>query len=110
METIDKVVLCNGTHNEESCMHLINLIDKYQLPFNHPHVWFSQLKGMSDHISYNLGDAGYNVTKYLPYGPISSVTPYLLRRAEENTAIAGQMGRELKFIIAEKARRKRENS
>jgi proline dehydrogenase len=66
---------------------------------NHdPHVYFSQLFGMSDHISYNLAAAGYNVTKYLPYGPVKSVMPYLVRRAEENTSIAGQMGRELALL------------
>jgi len=74
---------------------------------NTPNIYFSQLYGMSDHISYNLAAAGYNVSKYLPYGPVKSVIPYLIRRAHENTAIAGQMGRELKLIIEEKKRRKR---
>jgi proline dehydrogenase len=73
---------------------------------DHPNVYFSQLYGMSDHITFNLADLGYNVTKYLPYGPVKSTLPYLIRRAQENTAIAGQMTRELKLILEEKERRK----
>ena len=72
----------------------------------HPNIYFSQLYGMSDHITFNLAAEGYNVTKYLPYGPVKSTVPYLIRRANENTAIAGQMSRELKLIIEEKERRK----
>jgi proline dehydrogenase len=73
---------------------------------NHAHIWFSQLLGMSDHISFNLSKAGYNVCKYVPYGPVRDVMPYLLRRAKENTSVKGQTGRELSLIIKEKARRK----
>jgi proline dehydrogenase len=73
---------------------------------NDSRVWFSQLLGMSDHISYNLAKAGYNVAKYVPYGPVKSVLPYLIRRAQENTSIAGQTGRELSMIKSEKDRRK----
>jgi proline dehydrogenase len=105
LENIDVVTLCAGTHNEESTMHLIERMKELGLPNNHPHVFCSQLYGMSDHISFNLADGGYNVTKYLPYGPINAVLPYLIRRAEENTAIAGQMGRELKLLHEEKKRR-----
>lgn len=105
LQNIDIVTLCAGTHNEASTLHLIHSMKKMEIPNNHPHVYFSQLYGMSDHITYNLADAGYNVTKYLPYGPVKSVIPYLIRRAEENTAIAGQIGRELKLIIEEKKRR-----
>ena len=105
LENIDIITLCAGTHNEASTMHLINKMKKLNIPNNHSHIYFSQLYGMSDHITYNLADAGYNVTKYLPYGPVKSVIPYLIRRAEENTAIAGQMGRELKLILEEKNRR-----
>lgn len=105
LENIDIITLCAGTHNEESTMHLVNKMKELNIPNNHPHVYFSQLYGMSDHITYNLADAGYNVTKYLPYGPVKSVVPYLIRRAEENTAIAGQMGRELRLISEEKVRR-----
>jgi proline dehydrogenase len=71
--------------------------------------WFSQLYGMSDNISFNIGNAGYNVAKYLPYGPVKFVMPYLLRRAEENTSIGGQTGRELALILVEQKRRKLEN-
>ncbi len=105
LENIDIITLCAGTHNEESTMHLIHKMGELKLPNNHPHIYCSQLYGMSDHITYNLADAGYNVTKYLPYGPVNSVMPYLIRRAEENTGIAGQMGRELRLIIEEKNRR-----
>ena len=69
-------------------------------------IFFSQLLGMSDHISYNIANSGYNVVKYVPYGPVKDVLPYLIRRAEENTSIAGQMGRELTNIIEEKKRRR----
>ncbi len=105
LENVDLITLCAGTHNEASSMHLISKMKELNIPNDHPHVYFSQLFGMSDHITYNLADAGYNVTKYLPYGPVNSVMPYLIRRAEENTGIAGQMGRELRLIILEKNRR-----
>jgi proline dehydrogenase len=106
LENIDLITLCAGTHNEASTIHLINKMTELKIPNSHPHVYFSQLYGMSDHITYNLADQGYNVTKYLPYGPVKSTLPYLIRRAEENTAIAGQMSRELKLVIEEKERRK----
>lgn len=105
LENIDIITLCAGTHNEASTMHLVKKMKELNIANDHPHIYFSQLYGMSDHITYNLADAGYNVTKYLPYGPVNSVMPYLIRRAEENTGIAGQMGRELKLIIEEKNRR-----
>ena len=98
--------ICAGTHNEESSLHLVNLMHHYGLSANDKHVWFSQLLGMSDNISYNLASAGYNVTKYVPYGPVEEVMPYLMRRAEENTSIEGQTGRELKLIEKELDRRK----
>ena len=88
LENIDIVTLCAGTHNEASSMHLVNKMQELKIPNDHPHVYFSQLYGMSDHITFNLADAGYNVTKYLPYGPVKAVVPYLIRRAAENTAIA----------------------
>lgn len=106
LENIDRVILCAGTHNEASTIHLIEKMKALKIPNDHPSVYFSQLYGMSDHITFNLADAGYNVTKYLPYGPVKSTVPYLIRRAEENTAIAGQMSRELKLILEEKQRRK----
>lgn len=100
--------LCCGTHNEESSLFLVELMDEKKLPHNHPHIWFSQLYGMSDHISYNLAKAGYNVCKYVPYGPVESVLPYLIRRAQENTSVAGQTSRELGLLTAEIDRRKKE--
>lgn len=106
MENIDKVNICAGTHNEESSQHLVDLIDKYQLNKNDKRIYFSQLLGMSDHISFNLAKEGYNVVKYVPYGPVKSVLPYLIRRAQENTSVKGQTGRELSLIMQELNRRK----
>lgn len=105
LDNIDLIMLCAGTHNEASTLRLVELMKKKNLPNGHPHVFFSQLYGMSDHISFNLAHLGYNVTKYLPYGPIKSVIPYLVRRAQENTAISGQMSRELMLLSQEKTRR-----
>ena len=95
-----------GTHNEESSYRLMGLLEKNQIPKNHVNVWFGQLFGMSDHISFNLAKRGYNVAKYLPYGPVRDVMPYLIRRAEENTSVAGQTTRELDLLKKEKKRRK----
>jgi proline dehydrogenase len=95
-----------GSHNEESAMHLVHLMEEKNIDKSHPHVYFAQLLGMSDHISFNLSSAGYNVAKYVPYGPIKEVLPYLIRRAEENTSAAGQMSREMRLIQTEKMRRK----
>ena len=105
-ENIHGISICAGTHNEESSLYLIKLMKIYKIEKNNPKVYFSQLLGMSDHISYNLADAGYNTVKYVPYGPIIDVLPYLIRRAEENTSISGQTGRELNLIIQEIKRRK----
>lgn len=106
IENIDKVSLCAGTHNEESSKFLAELLDKKGIPHNTKSVYFAQLLGMSDHISFNLADKGYMVAKYVPYGPVKEVLPYLIRRAEENTSVAGQTGRELTLITKERARRK----
>lgn len=102
---IDRIAFVAGTHNEESSGLLTQLMNKAGLPHNHPHVFFSQLLGMSDNLSFNLAASGYNVAKYVPYGPVKAVLPYLFRRAQENTAIAGQMSRELCLIVKEKKRR-----
>jgi proline dehydrogenase len=102
---IDRIAICAGTHNESSSELLVKLIQQNNITPNHPHVWFSQLLGMSDHISFNIAKEGYNVAKYVPYGPIKNVLPYLIRRAQENTAVKGQTGRELSLIIKEKQRR-----
>ncbi len=103
---LDQIGIVCGTHNEESSRLLTTLIDENNIPHNHPHVYFAQLLGMSDNLSFNLSDAGYNVAKYVPYGPIKAVMPYLFRRAQENTSVAGQTGRELGLIAKEKARRR----
>ncbi len=103
---IDSIGLCAGTHNEESSMFLVNLMEKMNIQRDHPNICFSQLFGMSDHISFNLAKAGYHVAKYVPYGPVREVLPYLIRRAQENTSVKGQTGRELSLIIKEKERRK----
>ena len=102
--------VCAGTHNEESSQYLAQLMDEHKIARNDQRIWFSQLLGMSDHISFNLAHEGYCVCKYVPYGPVVSVLPYLFRRAAENTSISGQMGRELKMIAQEKVRRKKEKS
>ena len=108
VEHIDRIYFCAGTHNEDSSTKLIKLLDEKGIENNNKRVYFSQLLGMSDHISYNLANANYNVAKYVPYGPVKQVMPYLIRRAEENTSIAGQTGRELALIMKEKARRSAE--
>lgn len=100
------IELIAGTHNEKSSKYLTELMAQKGLKPEDRHVFFSQLYGMSDNISFNLAASHYNVVKYVPYGPILEVMPYLIRRAEENTSIAGQTGRELSLIIKEKARRK----
>ena len=109
IQNISRISVCAGTHNEKSTQFLANLMKENGLNKNDNRIYFSQLLGMSDHISYNLSAANYNVGKYVPYGPVKDVMPYLVRRAEENTSIAGQMGRELINIIKER-RRRRKNS
>ncbi|OCX53850.1 proline dehydrogenase [Mucilaginibacter sp. PPCGB 2223] len=105
IDNINEIAFVAGTHNEDSCRILTELLDAAKLDHNHPHVYFSQLLGMSDNLSFNLANSRYNVAKYVPYGPVKAVLPYLFRRAQENTAIAGQMGRELSLITKEKKRR-----
>jgi len=106
IENKDRVSLMCGSHNEYSNQYLASLIDKHGLKHNDPRVWFAQLMGMSDNISFNLAKVGYNVVKYVPYGPVESVMPYLLRRAAENTSVAGQSSRELSLIRKELQRRR----
>lgn len=105
MEHIDEMGIFAGTHNEESSLNLMNLVKQKGLVINDRRIWFGQLYGMSDNISFNLGNKGYNVAKYLPFGPVRDVMPYLIRRAEENTSVAGQTGRELSLINKEIKRR-----
>lgn len=105
LENHDKVSVCIGTHNENSSMLGVQLLEKQNLQPNDKRVYFSQLLGMSDHISFNLSHGKYNVAKYVPYGPVTAVIPYLTRRAQENSSVAGQMGRELSLIDSEITRR-----
>ena len=100
------MALFAGTHNEESSYLLMELAKQYKIESNDGRLWFGQLFGMSDHISYNLANKGYNVAKYLPFGPVRDVMPYLIRRAEENTSVAGQTSRELNLLKTERKRRK----
>jgi len=106
LENVADISFCAGTHNENSSAQLAKLIDEDGIKKDDKRIFFAQLLGMSDHISFNIAHEGYNVAKYVPYGPIEEVMPYLIRRAEENTSVAGQMGRELSLIVKEKARRK----
>ena len=106
---IDKVHICNlfiGSHNEQSIIKATKLMNKYKYKNNHPFIWFSQLYGMADHISFNLALEGYQVVKYVPFGPVKEIIPYLIRRAEENTSVSGQTPRELSLIKKEIKRRK----
>ena len=105
VEKIDRTALIVATHNEYSNLYTTELLKERGLPLNHPHIHFSQLYGMSDNITFNLAKAGCSVSKYLPFGPIGDVVPYLMRRAEENTSMSGQTGRELALIRKERKRR-----
>ncbi len=109
IENNHRISLFAGTHNEKSCELLTELMRKQNLPSGLHKIWFGQLFGMSDNISFKLGNMGYNIAKYLPYGPIKEVMPYLIRRAQENTSVAGQTGRELSLIEKEIKRRKQVN-
>jgi proline dehydrogenase len=105
VDHLDRVGLIVASHNEYSCLLTTELLQEKGLPLNHPHVHFSQLLGMSDNITYNLAEAGCSVSKYLPFGPIEDVVPYLMRRAQENTSVGGQTSRELSLIEKEMKRR-----
>lgn len=105
LQRLDKIALFIGTHNEQSCLKAAAYMEAHNIAPSNLHVWFSQLYGMSDNISFNLAHAGYHVAKYLPYGPVIDVVPYLMRRAQENTSVAGQTGRELGLINKEMKRR-----
>lgn len=108
LDHLDHISVIIASHNEYSNLHATQLLLEKGLPLNHPHVHFSQLYGMSDNITFNLAKAGCSVSKYLPFGPIEDVVPYLMRRAEENSSLSGQTGRELALIQKELNRRKRE--
>ena len=106
LDNITEMAVFAGTHNEESSYLLMNLMREKGISNTDSRIWFGQLYGMSDNITYNLADNDYNVAKYLPFGPVRDVMPYLIRRAQENTSVAGQTGRELTLIISERNRRK----
>lgn len=111
VENTYPIWVCVGSHNENSCMKAAELIlaKSKQNPGLADRFWFSQLLGMSDHLTYNLANAGFNVAKYVPYGPVQAVLPYLIRRAQENTSVAGQSSRELTLITKELERRKKQS-
>jgi proline dehydrogenase len=106
IENIKEIAVVCASHNEQSTRHLAELLAKKGLETNHPNAFFSQLYGMSDNLSYNLAKSSYNVSKYVPYGPIKDTIPYLIRRAQENSSVTGQMSRELELITKELKRRK----
>jgi proline dehydrogenase len=106
LEHLNEISVFIGTHNEASCYLALELMKKYNITKRDNNVWFGQLYGMSDHISFNLAAIGYNVAKYIPFGPVKDVMPYLIRRADENTSVAGQTSRELTLLKAERKRRK----
>lgn len=106
-ENIERCGLCVGTHNEISSQYMTRLMEDYGISKADVRIYFAQLLGMSDHISFNLASEGYNVAKYVPYGPIREVIPYLLRRAQENTSVKGQSSRELQLIKSERIRRRK---
>lgn len=106
LENIETIAFVAGTHNEQSVQKLVQKMHEKSISSNHPHIFFSQLYGMSDNLSYVLAKHGYNVSKYVPYGPIKDAIPYLTRRAQENTAVMGQVSRELDLIQRELKRRK----
>ena len=106
IEHINEISVIVASHNEQSNLYAARLLDEKGLAHNHQHIHFSQLYGMSDNITFNLAKEGFNVSKYLPFGPIRDVIPYLMRRAQENSSVSGQTGRELSLIKKELLRRK----
>ena len=106
LKHVDEIAFVAATHNEASTHYLASKMHDLGVPPDHPHVFFSQLYGMGDNISYVLAKNGYNVSKYVPYGPVAETVPYLTRRAEENSSAAGQVSRELKLIEKELKRRR----
>jgi proline dehydrogenase len=107
IDHLDSIAVIIASHNEYSNLYATQLLQQKGLPFNHPQVHFSQLYGMSDNITFNLAKAGCSVSKYLPFGPIKEVIPYLMRRAQENSSVSGQTGRELGLIKKEMKRRQK---
>ena len=106
LNNLNDISIFIGSHNEQSCYLAVDLMKSKGISRSDNRVWFGQLYGMSDHISFNLAKEGYNVAKYMPFGPVKDVMPYLIRRAEENTSVAGQTNRELELIKKERSRRR----
>lgn len=106
LEHLNQLGVFIGTHNEKSCSKVVAYMNEAGIPHNHPHVWMSQLYGMSDNLTFNLAAANFNMVKYLPYGPVVEVIPYLMRRAQENSSVGEQTGRELNLLKKEVHRRK----
>jgi proline dehydrogenase len=107
IQNLDHVALCAGTHNEKSCARLMELMDRQKISESDPRVEFTQLYGMADHVTFNLAHAGYQTSKYVPYGPVRTIMPYLIRRAEENASITGNVRHEITLLKAELQRRNR---
>lgn len=107
LNNVDDIAVYIGTHNEQSTYYAMEIMEGKGIAKNNKQVWFSQLYGMSDNITFNLGENGYNVAKYMPFGKVEEVVPYLIRRAEENSSVEGQTGRELGLLLEEKERRKK---
>ncbi|MDN5212462.1 proline dehydrogenase family protein [Fulvivirgaceae bacterium BMA12] len=105
VDNYDAIGLCSGTHNEYSNLYLTQLMEEKKIDPADPIIFFAQLYGMSDNISFNLSKSGYNVVKYVPYGPVQAVLPYLFRRSQENSSVAGQSSREFAYIKREIKRR-----
>ncbi len=106
LDNYKEMAFCCASHNEYSTRLLIDLMVQRSIPSNHPHIYFCQLYGMSDNLTFNLAKAGFNVAKYIVYGPVREVIPFLVRRAQENTAVTGEVGREYSLLTAEIKRRK----
>uniref|UniRef100_UPI0035657A20 proline dehydrogenase family protein n=1 Tax=Zeaxanthinibacter enoshimensis TaxID=392009 RepID=UPI0035657A20 len=106
LDNLDSISIFAGTHNEQSSYLLMEQMEKKNIEKDDSRIWFGQLYGMSDHISFNMAAEGYKVAKYLPFGPVRDVMPYLIRRAQENTSVAGQTSRELELLKKERKRRR----
>jgi proline dehydrogenase len=105
LDHIEHVSFMVASHNEASNLHLAHRVKQLNLDFKHPHIECAQLYGMGDHITFNMAEAGFNASKYIPYGPVDEVIPYLIRRAKENMSVEGQMSRELQLLQQELRRR-----
>jgi proline dehydrogenase len=105
-KNLNKISLVCGSHNETSVLKIMKMMSENEIPKEDNKIWFGQLYGMSDNITFNLANNGYNVFKILPFGPVKNLMPYLIRRAEENSSVKGQTGRELQLILNERRRRK----